>query len=160
MEKTHPDTVLSLPWRPLTSHLHPKNTTQPLPDAPQTPSHILEKHQTIFTHYWHDLTTPDNSLTTLWHSQCSKPPLLSPDITWHFKKASKGCWGSQGCVGRKSERHLQSFRWVKQRVVVLSGILKCFSPIPINICLPMMRSSTFFVVAGCSKSFTNQNVRM
>ena len=30
----HAEIVHNLPWRPLTTHLHPKNTAQPLPDAP------------------------------------------------------------------------------------------------------------------------------
>ena len=106
---------------------------------------------------WQPLTIPWQPFDI---PNAPNPPcchLTSLDIS---KGLQRGFWGSQGCVRRKSVRHLQNFRRVKQREVVLSGILKCFSPIPISICLPMMRSLTFFCVAGCSKSLTNQNVRV
>ena len=110
------------------------------------------------------LPSPDN------HWQFSDNPLTfpnAPNPPWchltsldNSKRLQNGVGVVRGSVEGKSEGRLQSFSWVKQRVVVLSGILECFSPIPISICLPMMRSLTFFGVAGCSNSFTNQNVRV
>ena len=158
--KTRPDST----WYPLASSDNPlaclehcATTAWCSPDITTNLRETSDNLHTVLTWPDNPWQFTDNPLT---FPNAPNPPLMSPDITWHFKKALKVGWGSQGCVGRKSERCLQSFRWVKQRVVILSGIVECFSPIPISICLPMMRSLTFFGVAECSKSFTNQNVRV
>ena len=101
---------------------------------------------------WQPIKTPrplhNHSLmhrTTLWHFPLLQTPL---DVTWHhftIQKDSKMVLGSQGFVERRSEGHLQSFRWVGQSVVVLSGTLGCFPPITLSISPPMMRPLSFLM---------------
>ena len=142
----HPQILPNLPWCPLTKSYDHCITT---PWCTGDTTHIGETSDIPNT----VLPSPDN------HWQFSDNPLTfpnAPNPPWchltsldNSKRLQNGVGVVRGSVEGKSEGRLQSFRWVGQRVVVLSGALECFPPITLSISPPMMTPLSFFDVAGC-----------
>ena len=156
-EWTRSKILLYLTYCSLTAHQHHNYHCINIIDAAQTPP-LIRSDQIISSDILNISWTPNDNL---WQfpdiSQCSKPYLMSPDIPWQFQKASVSQSVVQWCC-MKGEGDLHSYGWIRQCQGVISDILACFPPFPISICLSSIRSLTFFGVAGCPKSFQNQNV--